>query len=144
MKFTVFLLLCVAIILPSCTSSLDTFTPNKENPYMEGKWIISEVDNSGALVSKQMLLFSIIEEDYVAGNIMIFRPGDAFAIVSEQGDTLDNGQYGISDNNEHLQLYSPEDDKVITYEMVPLGKGSLQLNPLSPGVMTGLVIEKKE
>jgi len=111
---------------------------------MEGKWIISEVDNSGALVSKQMLLFSIIEEDYVAGNIMIFRPGDAFAIVSEQGDTLDNGQYGISDNNEHLQLYSPEDDKVITYEMVPLGKGSLQLNPLSPGVMTGLVIEKKE
>lgn len=111
---------------------------------MEGKWIISEVDNSDALVSKQMLLFSIIENDYVAGNYMFFRPGDQFAIVSEKGDTLDKGRYGISGNNEHLQLYSPKDDKVITYEMVPSGKSSLQLNPLSPGVLTGLVIEKKE
>ncbi len=75
---------------------------------MLGEWTITGVDDNGDLTSKQTLLFSLIEENYVEGNALVFYPGDRFLVMSDKGDTLSHGRYGLSDHNDHLQLFSPK------------------------------------
>ncbi len=130
-------------VISACGNPADKFTPNRDNPYMVGKWTIADVDNTGALISKETMFFSIIEEDFESGNTLIFFPGDRFALVSAEGDTTDFGRYGISEANDKLELLPQKDKKLIRYELDPSGKGSIRLNPLTPGVITSLVLKKQ-
>ncbi len=144
MKQKIRIILALLMLIPACKPASEKFTHNTDNPYMVGKWVITEVDNTDALVSKQTLFLSIIEEDYIGGNSLIFSPGDTFVLLSQEGDTLNQGFYGLTDTNTYLELLSPEDNKIIRYKISPASSDVLQLHPVSPGVLTSLTIEKKK
>ena len=142
MKPVAFLSTFLLLTMLACQQSSKEFVPNTDNPFMVGQWTITGVDDNADLTSKQTLFLSLIEEDYIEGNRLIFYPGNRFMVISDKGDTLSHGQYGLSDHNDHLQLYSPGDKKVTRYKISSSGKDNLQLNPVSPGDIRELVITK--
>ena len=144
MKTPAILISVLLMAITACHPSSKEFVPNTDNPFMVGRWTITGVDDNGDLTSKQTLFLSLIEENYVEGNSLVFYPGDRFVVVSENGDTISRGRYGLSDHNDHLELFSPEDKKVTRYEISPSGQNVLQLNPVSAGDIRGLVITKSK
>ncbi len=142
MKKLILIIIITTAIIPACKNSSQKFEPNTNNPLMVGSWTITNVDNSGDLLSKQTFFLSLIEEEYVDGNLLVFSPGSKFTVLSVKGDTLDVGKYGISDKNKNLDLYSPRDKKLIRYKILTLDTGTIQLEPLTPGVTRSLTMQK--
>ena len=129
-----------ALILVSCGHTI--FKPNTTNMLLVGEWIIKTVDDADALISKEEFLLSAMHEKYKEGYIFKFENGAKFVLLSDKGEKMAEGQYGIGEHNDILSLQFSPKNTVFTYEIEKNNSG-YNLNIKTPGELINLVIEKK-
>ena len=133
----------LALILLAVTAFACNQTPfvaNSDNELMVGEWIITEVDDSDALVSKEEFLMSIMHEKYKESYVFSFEKGPKFKLSDDQGVEVSKGQYAIGAEDKTLILQIG--DQELEYEMVN-NNGEVQLNIQTPGELVNLKIRKK-
>ena len=133
-------LLLFALLPLLFNSCAEEFTANTDNPLMVGSWAITEVDDAEALASGQTLTLSILEDNYVEGNVFTFEEGANFELKSTDGKSLIKGEYGIGEGDASLQLKDAEGN-VISYDLEKKGE-SFKMNVTTTGELINLTITK--
>jgi len=126
----------------SCNKDAKQFVGNVDNALMVGEWVISEVDNADALISKEILFLSILEDQYQQGNVFKFSEGERFELLSVKNEILKKGRYSIGQNDEVLLLLFEDGNHLLKYEIVKEGENIFRLNAKTSGELINLVIKK--
>ncbi|MBL56835.1 MAG: hypothetical protein CMP61_06595 [Flavobacteriales bacterium] len=130
--------LVMALFL-ACSSQ--PFTPNKENELLVGKWRITAVDDAAAMINKEEFILSAMHEKYKEGYVFQFEKGPNFKLISETGNPILEGQYGIAIENSGVTFLLPEKKQEISYDLEKKNNGFL-LTVTTPGELVNLTIEK--
>lgn len=129
----------ITVVMASCSSA--PFQANVDNELLVGKWIISNVDDAAAMISKEEFLLSAMHEKYKKGYVFNFEKGPKFSVLSNEGEEVLSGKYGISAQNESVTLQLNPDQTELNYNLSNVEGGHL-LTVTTPGEMVNLTITK--
>ena len=133
------LLVLITVIFVSCNST--PFKANVDNELLVGKWMISKVDDSAAMISKEEFLLSAMHEKYKEGYVFNFENGPRFSLFSQEGKEVLAGNYGVGLENKSVSFQIIPDSSEFSYDLSAID-GGYELTVTTPGELINLTIVK--
>ena len=129
----------VVVMLASCSST--PFKANVDNELLVGKWTISKVDDSAALISPEEFLLTAMHNKYKEGYVFNFEKGPKFSLLAQDGSEVAKGNYGIGAEDKSVTIQLTPDNIEISYDLSK-ENGEYTLTVTTPGELVNLTIKK--
>lgn len=129
-----------AIVLFACESV--PFKANVDNDLLVGKWTITKVDDSAAMISAEEFMLTAMHEKYKEGYVLNFEKGPNFTLSTSEGKKVIDGKYGIGAEDKSVTLQLAPDNTEISYDLESVD-GGYTLNVTTPGELVNITITKK-
>lgn len=134
----IFFTLAISLLF-ACNS--EPFKPNKDNDLLVGKWKISVVDDSAALISPEEFLLTAMHKKYEKDYVFDFEKGPNFKLISANGAQILNGQYSIKSDSSSVTFLIYPDSTEISYDLEKKGV-DYDLIVTTPGELVNLTVVK--
>lgn len=131
----------VVVLMSACSST--PFKANVDNDLLVGKWTISKVDDSAALVNAEEFMLTAMHEKYKEGYFLNFAKGAQFQLANTEGTDVLAGQYSIGAEDKSVILQFGDDKTEIAYDLKKV-KGGYDLIVTTPGELVNITITKTE
>lgn len=126
------------LVMVACSS--EPFKGNVDNELLVGSWTVSEVDDAGALVSKEEFIITAMHEKYKVGHVLSFEKGPKFSLKANDGTEVASGNYSIGAEDKSVTLQFSADNE-LEYDLEK-NEGGYTLTAATPGDLVNISIKK--